>query len=207
MAGVKQFNQEEVLDKAMEVFWQKGYEGTSIQDLTKATGLGRGSLYGAFGDKEQLFITVLDRYGDKFQAQIVEQLNNPNPYQAIEGMFEVMIERMSNPNYPRGCLNTNTSVSFGGKSEMIERKIAERLGGLESSIYLVLRKAQAEEKLSSEKDIRALARFLVGVSQGMAVLNKTFADPSVIRDVAKVALSFWEPIEKYKTNREAKPQP
>ena len=191
MAGVKQFNQEQILDKAMEVFWQKGYEGTSVQDLTKATGLGRGSLYGAFGDKEQLFIRVLDRYADRFQAEIVEQLDNPDPYQALEGMFEVMIKRMSNPSYPRGCLNTNTSVGMSGKSEMIERKIAERLGGLESVIYEVLRKAQTEDKLSSEQDIRALARFLVAVFQGMAVLNKTFADPSVIRDVAKVALSFW----------------
>ncbi|MEM8780364.1 MAG: TetR/AcrR family transcriptional regulator [Cyanobacteria bacterium P01_G01_bin.49] len=191
MAGVKQFNQEQVLDKAMEVFWQKGYEGTSVQDLTKATGLGRGSLYGAFGDKEQLFIKALDRYADRFQAEIVEQLDNLDPYQALEGMFEVMIKRMSNPSYPRGCLNTNTSVGMSGKSEMIERKIAERLGGLESAIYEVLRKAQTEAKLSSERDIRALARFLVAVSQGMAVLNKTFADPSVIRDVAKVALSFW----------------
>lgn len=191
MAGVKQFNQEQVLDKAMKVFWQKGYEGTSVQDLTTATGLGRGSLYGAFGDKEQLFLTVLDRYADKFQAAIVEQLNNSDPYQALEGMFEVMIKRMSDPQYPRGCLNTNTSIGISGKSEMIERKIAEHFGGLESAIYSVLRKAQTENKLSSEKDIRALARFLVAVSQGMAVLNKTFADPSVIRDVAKVALSFW----------------
>ena len=192
MAGVKKFNQEEILDQAMEVFWQKGYEGTSVQDLTKATGLGRGSLYGAFGDKEQLFITVLDRYAAKFQAEIVEQLNNPDPYQALEGMFKVMIERMSNPKYPRGCLNTNTSVGMSGKSEMIERKIAERLGGLESAIYLVLRKAQTEGKLSPKRDLRALARFLVAVSQGMAVLNKTFADPSVIKDVAKIALSFWQ---------------
>ena len=191
MAGVKQFNQEEVLDRAMEVFWQKGYEGTSIQDLTKATGLGRGSLYGTFGDKEQLFLAVLDRYAEQFQAAIVEQLNHPEPYQAIEGMFEVMIERMSNPKYPRGCLNTNTSVGISGKSEMIERKIAERLGGLESAIYQVLRKAQTEELLPREQDLRALARFFVGVSQGMAVLNKTFADPSVIQDVAKVALSVW----------------
>ncbi len=195
MAGVKQFDQEQVLDKAMEMFWQKGYEGTSVQDLTTATGLGRGSLYGAFGDKEQFFLKVLDRYADRFQAEIVEQLNNPDPYQALEGMFEVMIERMSNPKYPRGCLNTNTSVVMSGKSEMIERKIAERLGGLESAIYGVLKKAQTERKLSLEQDIRALARFLVAVSQGMAVLNKTFADPSVIRDVAKVALSFWSPKE------------
>ena len=192
MAGVKQFNQEQVLDKAMEVFWQKGYEGTSIQDLTTATGLGRGSLYGTFGDKEQLFIKVLDHYADRFQAAIIKQLDNPDPDEAIKGMFEVMIERMSNPQYPRGCLNTNTCVNIFGKSEIIERKIAERLGDLESAIYLVLRKAQAENQLPPERDIRALARFLVGVAQGMAVLNKTFADPSVIRDVAKVALSFWQ---------------
>ena len=138
-----------------------------------------------------MFLTVLDLYADKFQTEIVEQLNNPDPYQAIEGMFEVMIKRMSNPKYPRGCLNTNTSVGMANKSEMIERKIAERLGGLESAIYSVLRKAQTEGKLSPKRDIRALARFLVAVSQGMAVLNKTFADPSVIRDVAKVALSIW----------------
>ena len=192
MAGVKQFNQEEVLDRAMAVFWQKGYEGTSIQDLTKATGLGRGSLYGTFGDKEGLFVAVLDHYADEFQMAIIESLNDPNPYTAINKMFEVMIDRMSNPKYPRGCLNTNTSVAICGKSEVIERKIAERLGSLESAIYQVLRKAQEEGLLSKDKDIRALARFFVGVSQGMAVLNKTFADPSVIRDVAKVALNIWE---------------
>ena len=192
MAGVKQFDREFVLDKAMEVFWQKGYEGTSVRDLTIATGLGKGSLYGAFGDKEQLFITVLDHYADKFQAEIVEQLNNPDPYRAIEGMFEVAIARMSNPKYPRGCLNTNTSIGMFGKSEAIARKIAERLGSLESAIYGVLRKAQTEGKLSLEQDIRALTRFLIAVSQGMTVLNRTYADPSVIRDVAKVALNFWE---------------
>ncbi len=191
MAGVKQFNQDLVLEQAMEVFWSKGYEGTSISDLTQVTGLGRGSLYGTFGGKEQLFLAVLDRYADQFQAAIVEQLNHPDPDQALEGMFEVMIERMSNPKYPRGCLNTNTCVGMSGKSEMIERKIAERLGGLESAIYQVLRKAQAQQKLPTEQDLRALARFLVAVSQGMAVLNKTFADPCVIRDVAKVALSIW----------------
>ncbi|MEM7591982.1 MAG: TetR/AcrR family transcriptional regulator [Cyanobacteria bacterium P01_A01_bin.83] len=191
MAGVKQFNQEEVLDKAMEVFWRKGYEGTSVRDLTIATGLGKGSLYGAFGDKEQLFLAVLDRYADKFMAEIVQQLNNSDSERAIEGMLEVAIARMSNPIYPRGCLHANTSVGMSGKSEAIERKIAESFGGWETAIYSVLRKAQAEGKLSPEQDIRALARFFVAVALGMGVLNKTFADPSVIRDVAKVALGFW----------------
>lgn len=195
MAGVKQFDLEEVLDKAMEVFWQKGYEGTSVRDLTQATGLGRGSLYGAFGDKEQLFIKVLDRYADKFQTEIVEQLANSEPETAIKRMFDIIIERMSNPKYPRGCFNTNTCVGMSGKSEVIERKIAERLGSMESAIYQVLRKAQVRGKLSPDRDVRALARFLVAVSQGIAVLNKTFADPSTIEDVVKVTLSFWQQTE------------
>lgn len=134
----------------------------------------------------------LDRYADKFMAEIVEQLNNSESERAIEDMLEVAIARMSNPIYPRGCLHINTSVGMSGKSEKIERKIAESFGGWESAIYSVLRKAQTEGKLAPERDIRALARFLIAVSLGMGVLNKTFADPSIIKDVAKVALGFCE---------------
>ncbi len=192
MAGSKKFNQELVLERAMAVFWQKGYERTSIQDLTEATGLGRGSLYGTFGDKEQLFLRVLDRYGDTFSTVLVEQLKNSNPYQALERMFELTIERMSNPKYPRGCLNTNTFVGSLGQSEMIDQKMAERISRLESSIYQVLKRAQAENLLSRDKDIRALARFFLAIFQGMAVLHKISPDSSVIEDVAKEAISIWK---------------
>ena len=191
MAGVKQFNQEEVLNKAMQVFWRQGYEGTSIQDLTKATGLGRGSLYGAFGDKEGLFLAVLDHYADQIQAQIAQSLKNDDPREGITNLFQAIVERMVEGNCPPGCLNTNTVLESPAGSERIQRKIAERLGKMESDIYELLLKAQTERSLPLGTDIRALSRFFLAVTQGMTVLNKAFADPSVVKDVAKVAISFW----------------
>ncbi|MEO1094981.1 MAG: TetR/AcrR family transcriptional regulator [Cyanobacteria bacterium J06638_28] len=192
MAGVKQFDQAQVLDQAMQVFWRRGYEATSIRDLTAATGLGRGSLYGAFGDKEGLFLAVIDHYAELVQGQLVKALQHPDPQQAIAQMFAVMIEHMSDANTPSGCLNTNTSLECSGRSERINRKIAERLGQLESAIYEVLLRAQADGRLPSGLDIRAYARFFLAINQGIAVLNRAFADPSMIRDVAKVATVVWE---------------
>ncbi|NET37052.1 MAG: TetR/AcrR family transcriptional regulator [Cyanothece sp. SIO1E1] len=194
MAGVKQFDQTDVLDRAMTVFWQRGYEATSIRDLTAATGLGRGSLYGAFGDKEGLFLAVLDHYEQSIQAQLGACLQNTDPKVAIASLFEQMVTRMSTGIYPAGCLNTNTTLECPSESDLINRTIAERLGKIESSIYEVLLRAQTQGSLPVGVDIRALSRFFLAISQGIAVLNKTFADPSVIKDVAKVINGFWDDI-------------
>ena len=192
MAGVKKFDQEEIIDRALEVFWQQGYEATSIHDLVEATGIGSGSLYGTFGDQEKLFLAVLDRYSEKSAATFMNALNDPNPRRALEGMFEQLIERMSNPGYPRGCLTTNTCVESPGGDEVIARKVAEKIAGMESVIYQVLLRAQAEGSLAPGRDIRALALFFAGTVRRIAVMNKASADPSVIRDIAKVALSVWD---------------
>ena len=192
MAGVKQFNQADVLEQAMQVFWQQGYEATSIRDLTAATGLGRGSLYGAFGDKEGLFLAVLDHYEQSVQAQLGECLQNPDPKVALASLFEQMVTRMGTGAYPAGCLNTNTTLECSSRSDRINRTIAERLGKIESSIYEVLLRAQTQGSLPIGLDIRALSRFFLAISQGIAVLNKAFADPSVIKDVAKVTNTIWD---------------
>ncbi len=192
MAGVKQFDQAHVLDQAMQVFWRRGYEATSIRDLTEATGLGRGSLYGAFGDKEGLFLAVLDHYADRVQQQMVEVLQQPDPRQAIAAMYAAMVARMSEGTCPPGCLNTNATLTAPISSDRINRKIAERLGQLESAIYAVLLRAQTAGQLPAGLDLRAYARFFLAVNQGMSVLNRAFADPSVIRDVAMVATDVWQ---------------
>ena len=191
MAGVKQFEPTEVLDKAMLVFWERGYEATSIRDLTEATGLGRGSLYGAFGDKEELFLAVLDRYAERVQTQLMESLQQADPQQAIAHLLAQIARLMSEGDRPTGCLNTNTALDFPIASARIQRKVAERLGSLESAIYEVLLRAQDAGQLPPGQDLRALSRFFLAISQGMGVLNRAFADPSVIRDVAKVTTDLW----------------
>ena len=147
MAGVKQFDRDEVLDRAMALFWRRGYEATSIQDLVEATGINRGSLYATFGNKKRLFLTVLDHYAEKLGKPLMEQLTDPDPRRGIEHMLEAIIQRTSDPKWPRGCLNTNTSLECPNSGDEISRKIAERMGAQESAIYRVLRRAQAEGAL------------------------------------------------------------
>src|SRR6202008_4821595 len=102
MAGVKQFDRNEVLDRAMTTFWTRGYEATSIDDLVEATGIGRGSLYGTFGDKRQLFLAALDRYWDTVGMEMFAELSRSDARHAVERMFDALIRRASDPKFPRG---------------------------------------------------------------------------------------------------------
>src|SRR5689334_5249101 len=191
MAGVKQFDRNEVLDRAMTVFWTRGYEASSIDDLVQATGIGRGSLYGTFGDKRQLFLAALDRYWNTVGMEMFAELSDPDPRQAIERMFDALIRRASNPKFPRGCLFTNTSLECPTCGDEIARKIAENMGQQETAIYQVLRRAQNGGTLSQTQDARALARFFLGVAWGINAVNKSVADPGVFRDMVRVAMTAW----------------
>jgi TetR/AcrR family transcriptional regulator, transcriptional repressor for nem operon len=192
MPGIKQFDRGEVLDRAMALFWRRGYEATSIRDLVAATGINRGSIYATFGDKEGLFLAVLDHYGEKFAKPLIQELEDPDPRRAIERMFDSIIRRNSDARFPRGCLNTNTSLECPGSGDEITRKIAAGFGRQESAIYRVLHRAQAEGSLRSTLDARALARFFMAVAQGLNVVNKAAADPGVLQDIARVAMSVWD---------------
>ena len=191
MVGTKQFDHDAVVERAMMMFWRRGYGGTSIQDLEKTTRLRRGSLYNAFGDKQGLFVAALKRYETTVSQERVRQLSNPDPYRAIEGFLETLVMQMSEPSWPRGCLHTNTSLEFPNAPDEVLRIIAERTAGIEGAIYVVLRRAQAEGLLDPAADARAVARFYVGVAKGITVLHKVFGDASALRDIVKIAMSKW----------------
>src|ERR1700747_2040175 len=97
MAGVRQFDPDEVLDRAMALFWERGYAATSIQDLVAKTGINRASLYNTFGDKKRLFLAVLDHYAKKVAAPLMAELSDPDPRRALERMFESIIRRTGDP--------------------------------------------------------------------------------------------------------------
>jgi len=196
MVGTKQFDHDAVVERAMMLFWRKGYSGTSIHDLEKATRLRRGSLYNAFGDKQGLFVAALKRYETTVGQERIRQLSNPDPYRAIEGFLDTLVTQMSEPSRPRGCLHTNTSLEFPNAPDEVLRIIAERTAGIEGAIYLVLRRAQAEGVLDPPADARALARFYLGVAKGIGVLHKVFGDASALHDVVKVAMRKWPYPEK-----------
>jgi TetR/AcrR family transcriptional repressor of nem operon len=191
MAGTKQFDQDTVIERAMMVFWRRGFGGTSIQDLETATRLRRGSLYNAFGDKQGLFVAALKRYESTVGQERIKQLSDPDPYRAIEGFLDTLVAQMSEPSRPRGCLHTNTSLEFPNAPDEVLRVIAERTAGIEGAIYTVLRRAQGEGLLDPAADARAFARFYLGIAKGMGVLHKVFGDASSLRDIVKIAMSKW----------------
>ena len=191
MVNAKQLDRDEVLDLAMTAFWNRGYEATSIDDLVQATGINRASLYSKFGDKKRLFLAVLDRYLDTIGKSIMADLSDPDPRRAIERMFDSVVRRLSDPRFPRGCFITNTSLECPTCGDEIARKVAEGLGRQESAIYRALQRAQNAGALASSLDARALARFFLGVAQGINVLNKAMADPDVLKDMVRIAMSVW----------------
>ncbi len=192
MAGVKQFDRGDVLERAMAVFWRNGYQATSIQDLVDATSVNRGSLYTTFGDKRGLFLAVLEHYSQRFGEPMMAELKDPDPRRAIERMLEAIVRRSRDSRWPRGCLYTNTSLECPGAGDDISRKIAELMAQQESAIYQVLRRAQADGAIDRVQDSRALARFFVGVAHGLNVVNKASPDPAMLKDMVSVAMRVWD---------------
>jgi TetR/AcrR family transcriptional repressor of nem operon len=191
VAGVKQFDVDAIVDRAMLHFWRAGYGATSVQDLERVTKLRRGSLYNAFGDKEGLFIAALKHYDSVVGSKRIEQLSNPDPYRAIEGFLNALIGQLSKPGRPRGCLHTNTSLEFPEAPAAVLRIIAERTNAIEAAIYDVLRRAQTQRALDSTANARALARFYLGVAKGITVLHKVYGNTNMLRDIAKISMSKW----------------
>ncbi len=175
----------------MRLFWEKGFEATSMQDVVDTLGLSRQSLYNAFGDKEALFLKALDRYDADMGGQLVAILRaGKDPVDAITAMFARILARLDDPALPRGCLLVNTTLECPLGSPAITQRVARSLSALEAALYDVLRQGDLEGRLRPGQDPRALARFFVGLTQGMAVMAKVAGDPAGPRDVASSALSL-----------------
>ena len=193
MARLREFDEEEVLDRALEVFWRRGYGATSVEDLTTATGLGRGSLYGAFGDKEALFLTCLRRYTLRGQAAVLQALRHPDPRQAISDAFAEMAARFGDPRRPPGCLQTNTVLECASVSEAITRLNSAALAEFQAALYEVLCRAQALGQLRPGQNPLALAQFFSTLALGLAVAGKQLADPALLRNTVQTALGVFAP--------------
>jgi TetR/AcrR family transcriptional repressor of nem operon len=191
MAGVKRFEESEVLDRAMRLFWERGYEATSIQDLLDATGLNRGSLYATFGDKRRLFLAAVDRYMQRMAAPMFEALADDDPRRAIGRMFDTIIDRTRDRRLPRGCLITNTAIDCRRLGGQINAKTAQVMKLQEAAIHTVVRRAQAAGRLGPTEDGRALAQFFLAVAQGLNVVNKAGGETAVLKDIARVAMLVW----------------
>jgi AcrR family transcriptional regulator len=191
MGRPRAFDRDKVLDQALHVFWERGYEGTSIADLTEAMGINPPSLYAAFGNKETLFREALDRYEARRDEIMAEAFAAPTAREAMTRLLEGTADRLSDKDKPRGCLMVQGALCGGEECDAVKRDLASRRAAGEAMIRERLKRAKREGELPKDADPAALARFVSTVMQGMAVQASGGATRKELRTIADMALRSW----------------
>ncbi|MEJ3744974.1 TetR/AcrR family transcriptional regulator [Actinomycetes bacterium KLBMP 9797] len=192
MAGgrPRAFDEDAALDRALEVFWRQGYEGTALSDLTAAMGINRPSLYGAFGNKEALFRRVLDRYIDGPGGFAAAALAEPQARDVVERLLTGAVELTTGPGHP-GCLSVRNAQACGPDSDSVRHEVVGRREAGFRALRERLERARDEGDLPTGADPAALARYVHTVSDGIAAQAANGATADELRRVVAVALQVW----------------
>ncbi|ARJ04330.1 TetR family transcriptional regulator [Cnuibacter physcomitrellae] len=184
----REFDVEEALDRAIEVFWRQGYGGTSLTDLTEAMGVSRPSLYAAFGNKEETFKRAVDRYAEIDMAYVTEALAEPTALEVARRFLFDNVEAVTTPGRPPGCLSIQGGLAAGPEDAEIVRFLADRRSGGEARLAERFARARAVGDLASDEDPADLAKYLNTVSAGLAVQAAAGAPRDALHRVAERAL-------------------
>ncbi|MER6115881.1 TetR/AcrR family transcriptional regulator [Streptomyces sp. NPDC001743] len=194
MARTKEFDPDAVLQSALELFWRRGYEATSIADLVEHLGIGRASIYATFGNKHELYLKAMDRYSQGRDPHLLAELSQPGP--ALPAVRTVVrrfaAEAASPESRLNGCLITNTAAELAPHDRAAARRVELSWEHLEVLLHSALVRAQAQGELPGSRDPRALARMLLVLLQGVRVVGKASSDAARVRDAAEQALTLLD---------------
>src|SRR5438067_11050459 len=183
------FDPDTALERAMHVFWAKGYEGASLSDLTRAMRINRPSLYAAFGNKEELFRKVLDRYVNGPLAYFGKALAAPKARDAVKEIFFGTARMADDARIPTGCLMVQGALACGDTS--VRKEVAARRAAAEVALRRRLQRAKREGDLPKDADPAELAGYVMTVVRGMAVQSAGGASCDQLRQIAQIALRAW----------------
>jgi TetR/AcrR family transcriptional regulator, transcriptional repressor for nem operon len=193
MARPREFDETAALDAAVECFWRRGYEATSLRDLTASMGLTAPSLYNAFGDKQDLFTRALERYLDHTTRDRRRRLEETlAPKQAIQSFFAEIIEHSIRDRHRKGCFLVNSALEVAPHQAECRAVIAEQFGEIEAFFKRCIAAAQADETASPDVDAGDVARLLLGVLLGIRVLARSEPNRAVLEGVVRPALGLLD---------------
>lgn len=184
----RSFDMDEALDQALKLFWTKGYEGTSLSDLTQAMGISPPSLYAAFGNKEELFRRALDRYMQEM-VDFCGTLNAPTAREVAERLLHASAD--IDPDRPAGCLLVQAALSCSEASASVKQELIARRKAGEDALRERFERAVREGDLPPTADPALLAGYLTVTAEGMAVHATSGASREVLRGIADAALQAW----------------
>jgi TetR/AcrR family transcriptional repressor of nem operon len=190
MARTKDFDEDEVLQKAMNLFWHKGYNGTSMQDLVDGLGISRSSMYDTFGDKHTLFMKALENYKKMATAEMKAIVDNaPTAKEAIRKMFEYTVIELLRDDQHKGCFLVNAAVELASHDQEINKMLCENDRQLEKYFHEAIKKGQSTGEISAEKNAHALAQFILNSIKGIRVTSRSGADKKIFQDIIDVTMS------------------
>ncbi|MFZ3573084.1 TetR/AcrR family transcriptional regulator [Streptomyces sp. BH097] len=185
MAGKKQFDMDAALDAAMIQFWRSGYADTSLDDLSRATGLNRSSIYSSLGDKDTLFLRCLDRYaaryGEKYDAAL--SCAASDPVAAVRAFFDVTLERISDPEVPDGCLIAQSTMAIPVLSPNVATHATQSLGLQRRRLHAALKAGRLPDQHAE-----SFAVHVAAVNQSLAVMSRAGTRPTQLRAIVDVTL-------------------
>ena len=191
MGRPREFDADAALEKAMRLFWAKGYEGTSVADLTETLGISKPSLYAAFGDKQSLFRAALERYAAGPAGYVAAALAKPTAREVAEHLLRGAADLQSSSRNPGGCLTVNGAIASGDEAEPVRQALnAHRTAGV-ALLRRRFEQAKAQHDLPKDSDPAALARFLASIVYGMAVLASGGARRKELEQVIRTAIRAW----------------
>ncbi|MEU8966936.1 TetR family transcriptional regulator [Streptomyces sp. NPDC048491] len=194
MARTKEFDPDAALRSALELFWRRGYEATSMADLVEHLGIGRASIYATFGNKRELYLKALDRYAEHRDAALLAELSAPGPaLPAVRGVVRrFAAESTAEHSRLAGCFVTNTAAELAPHDQAAARRVELSWGHIETLLHSALVRAQAQGELPAGRDPRGLARMLLVFFQGARVVGKASADPGRVRAAAEQMLTLLD---------------
>lgn len=193
MARTKEFDPEAALQAALELFWRRGYEATSMADLVEHLGIGRASLYATFGNKHELYLKALERYQEQL-PDLLGELSRPGPVlPAVRALVRRYADEATAEHLRlNGCFITNTAAELAPHDPAAARQVERSWDHVETMLHSALVRAGAQGELGAGRDPLALARMLLVLLQGLKVVGKASADPARVRDAAEQALALLD---------------
>lgn len=186
------FDMDEALDKALKIFWARGYEGASIAELTETIGVNKPSLYAAFGNKEELFYKALMRYASGPVAFVNDVLKEPTARKVAESFLLRAAEFLTDPQHPKGCMIVQGALSSGESAELVRNILIKFRKSYEHQLAERFTKAMVDGDLSSDANPKCLAKYLATLHQGMSVQATSGTTKEELLDMTNIAMKVWQ---------------
>jgi len=190
MARVKEFDEIEALDKAVEIFWQKGYNATSANDLVKGLALSRSSIYSTFTNKRTLFIKALERYSEQNIAKVLDEIKQSEDIpKTLKSVFRNLIKQDDSAKIQKGCFMVNTGIELAPHDEEIAKIVNQNKQNVESILKIAIEKGQSLGQISKAHNPTTISRFIFNNISGLRVAVKSNKSKKELEEVVELCLS------------------